>query len=196
MRKEDKNTIIEQIAATVQEYGHFYLVDTTAMNAAATSELRRACFKADIKLMVVKNTLLHKALESIEGDFSPLYDSLKGTTAVMFCNVANAPAKLIKDKSKDGIPGLKAAYAEENQVADINSPGIEAVAQFFVYENIYCLHSFLILGYLSENIFKSRFNGCQFVDVPVIVCTQVENVFFYIYLSVAAHIEIVFVSVV
>ena len=57
MRKEDKNTIIEQIAATVQEYGHFYLVDTTAMNAAATSELRRACFKADIKLMVVKNTL-------------------------------------------------------------------------------------------------------------------------------------------
>ena len=114
MRKEDKNTIIEQIAATVQEYGHFYLVDTTAMNAAATSELRRACFKADIKLMVVKNTLLHKALESIEGDFSPLYDSLKGTTAVMFCNVANAPAKLIKDKSKDGIPGLKAAYAEES----------------------------------------------------------------------------------
>ena len=110
MRKEDKNTIIEQIAATVQEYGHFYLVDTTAMNAAATSELRRACFKADIKLMVVKNTLLHKALESIEGD----YDSLKGTTAVMFCNVANAPAKLIKDKSKDGIPGLKAAYAEES----------------------------------------------------------------------------------
>ena len=62
---------------------------------------------------VVKNTLLHKALESIEGDFSPLYDSLKGTTAVMFCNVANAPAKLIKDKSKDGIPELKAAYAEE-----------------------------------------------------------------------------------
>ena len=114
MRKEDKNTIIEQIAATVQEYGHFYLVDTTAMNAAATSELRRACFKADIKLMVVKNTLLHKALESIEGDFSPLYGSLKGTTAVMFCNVANAPAKLIKDKSKDGIPGLKAAYAEES----------------------------------------------------------------------------------
>ena len=64
--------------------------------------------------MVVKNTLLHKALESLEEDFSPLYDSLKGTTAVMFCNVANAPAKLIKDKSKDGIPGLKAAYAEES----------------------------------------------------------------------------------
>jgi large subunit ribosomal protein L10 len=113
MRKEDKSTIIEQIAATVKEYGHFYLVDVTAMNAAATSELRRACFKADIKLLLVKNTLLHKALESLEEDYTPLYDSLKGTTAVMFSNVANAPAKLIKDKSKDGIPGLKAAYAEE-----------------------------------------------------------------------------------
>ena len=113
MRKEDKSTIIEQLAATVQEYGHFYLVDTTAMNAVKTSELRRECYKSDIKLMVVKNTLLHKALESLENDYSPLYGSLKGTTAVMFTNVANAPAKLIKDKSKDGIPGLKAAYAEE-----------------------------------------------------------------------------------
>lgn len=69
MRKEDKNSIIEQIAATVKEYGHFYLVDVTAMNATATSALRRDCFKSDIKLMVVKNTLLHKALESLEEDF-------------------------------------------------------------------------------------------------------------------------------
>lgn len=114
MRKEDKGTIIEQIAATVQEYSHFYLVDTTAMNAAATSVLRRECFKADIKLMVVKNSLLHKALESLEADFSPIYSCLKGTTAIMFCNIANIPAKLIKDKAKDGIPGLKAAYAEES----------------------------------------------------------------------------------
>ena len=114
MRKEDKSTIIEQIAATVKEYGHFYLVDVTAMNAAATSALRRDCFKSDIKLMLVKNTLLHKALESLEEDFSPLYGSLKGTTAVMFSNTANVPAKLIKDKAKDGIPGLKAAYAEES----------------------------------------------------------------------------------
>lgn len=113
MRKEDKNTIIEQIAATVKEYGHFYLVDMTAMNAAATSTLRSECFKAGIKLMVVKNTLLHKALENLEGDYSPLYDSMKGTTGVMFCDVANAPAKLLKKKEKEGIPALKAAYAEE-----------------------------------------------------------------------------------
>ena len=62
MRKEDKNSIIEQIAATVKEYGHFYLVDVTAMHAAATRELRRDCFTTGIKLMVVKNTLIHKAL--------------------------------------------------------------------------------------------------------------------------------------
>lgn len=114
MRKEDKNTVIGQIAATVQEYNHFYLVDVTALNAAATSELRRECFKSDVKLMVVKNTLLHKALESLESDFSPLYSTLTGTTAVMFCNTANVPAKLIKDKAKNGVPGLKAAYAEES----------------------------------------------------------------------------------
>ncbi|NCC10323.1 MAG: 50S ribosomal protein L10 [Bacteroidia bacterium] len=114
MRKEDKSTIIEQIADTVKGYSHFYLIDVTAMNAAATSALRRDCFKAGIKLLLVKNTLLHKAFESLEEDFSPLYGTLKGTTAVMFSDVANLPAKLIKDKAKNGIPGLKAAYAEES----------------------------------------------------------------------------------
>ncbi len=113
MRKEDKGVIIGQLAETVKQYGHFYLVDTTAMDAAKTSELRRKCFKAGIKLVVVKNSLLHKALMSMEGvDFSPLFDSLKGTTSVMFSEVANAPAKLLKEY-KEEIPALKAAYAEE-----------------------------------------------------------------------------------
>ena len=113
MRKEDKGAIIGQLAEIVKEYGHFYLVDTTAMDAAATSELRRKCFKANIKMVVVKNTLLEKALMTIEGvDYSPLFATLKGTTAVMFSEVANAPAKLLKEY-KDGVPSLKAAYAEE-----------------------------------------------------------------------------------
>ena len=114
MRKEDKNAIIGQIAQTIQEHAHFDLVDMTAMNAAATSALRRKCFESDVKLLVVKNTLLHKALESLETDYSPLYGSLKGSTAVMFSEVANVPAKLLKEVAKDGIPGLKAAYAEES----------------------------------------------------------------------------------
>ena len=113
MKKEDKAIIIEELGAKLNEYAHFYLVDVTGMNAGATSELRRKCFGADIKMVVVKNTLLLKAFEAAEIDYSPLYNSLKGTTAVFFCNTANAPAKLIKEVSKDGIPGLKAAYAEE-----------------------------------------------------------------------------------
>ena len=112
MRREDKGAIISQLADTVKQYGHVYLVDTTALDAASTSELRRKCFKAGIKLVVVKNSLLHKALMSLDVDYSPLFDSLKGTTSVMFCETANAPAKLLKEY-KEGVPALKAAYAEE-----------------------------------------------------------------------------------
>ena len=113
MRKEDKNVIIEQLGEKLKEYPHFYLVDVTGMNAQATSDLRRKCFGAEIKMIVVKNTLLHKAFEAAEIDYSPLYGSLKGSTAVFFTQVANAPAKLIKEVGKSGIPALKAAYAEE-----------------------------------------------------------------------------------
>lgn len=115
MRKEDKNLNIEQIASTVKSYSHFYLVNTATLNAEKTSALRRECNKQDIKLLVVKNTLLRKALESLDTDFSPLFGSLKGSTSIMFTNVANAPAKLIKDfKKKEEVPALKAAYAEES----------------------------------------------------------------------------------
>ena len=68
MKKEDKGIIISKIAETLKEYGCFYLVETAGLNAERTSALRRECAKSDIKLMVVKNTLLHKALESLEGD--------------------------------------------------------------------------------------------------------------------------------
>jgi len=114
MKKEDKGIIIERIASVLKEYTHFYLADTATLNAEKTSELRRVCNKQDIRLMVVKNTLLKKALDSLEGDYSPLYPSLKGSTSIMFSNTGNAPAKLIKSFGKDGIPSLKAAYVEEN----------------------------------------------------------------------------------
>ena len=115
MRKEDKALIIEKIGATLDEYTCFYLADTTGMNAEQTSNFRRACFKADIKMMVVKNTLLHKALESLEGDYSELYPTLKGSTSILFSNVGNAPAKLLKKVTeKDAVlPRFKAAYVEE-----------------------------------------------------------------------------------
>ncbi len=115
MKKEDKGLIINKIAETLKEYSGFYLVETAGLNAEKTSALRRACAKSDIKLMVVKNTLLHKALEATDGDFQELYPVLKGSTSVMFTNVGNAPAKLLKDfvKKDDVLPCLKAAYVEE-----------------------------------------------------------------------------------
>ncbi len=113
MKKEDKAIVISQLGEKLKEYAHLYLVDVTAMNAEATSDLRRKCFKENIKMVVVKNTLLHKAFEVSEIDYSPLYPCLKGVTAVFFCNTANVPARLIKEVGKSGIPALKAAYAEE-----------------------------------------------------------------------------------
>lgn len=113
MKKETKYSIVEALGEKLKEYPHFYLVDVTGLNASATSNLRRKCFKSEIKMVVVKNTLLHKAFEGSEIDFEPLYGTLKGTTAVMFTQVANQPAKLLKEYEKDGIPALKAAYAEE-----------------------------------------------------------------------------------
>jgi len=114
MRKEDKNSIIDTISATIKEYDNFYLANIATLNAAQTSQLRSECFKSDIKLMVVKNTLLEKALEALDADFSELAPALKGNTAIMFCNVANAPAKLIDKYKKEGVPSLKAAYVQES----------------------------------------------------------------------------------
>jgi large subunit ribosomal protein L10 len=119
MKKEDKSAIIAQLSILLKEYEHFYLTDIEALSAAKTSELRRVCFKKNVKLMVVKNTLFKKALESSETDYSPLYETLKGNTAVMFSAVANIPARLIKEftksakKGEEVKPRLKAAYVQE-----------------------------------------------------------------------------------
>ena len=117
MKKEDKIIAIENIAKTIQDYGCFYIVETAGLDAEKTTALRRACNKADIKLLVVKNTLLHKALESLPADYSELYSALHGASSLMLSNTGNAPAKLIKDVlkgEKDAkLPALKAAYVEE-----------------------------------------------------------------------------------
>ena len=115
MKKEDKVNSIAHIGDVIKEYAHFYLVDVTAMNAAATNAMRAKCYKQEVKMLVVKNTLLKKAFEAAEVDFSPLYSCLKGTTALLLSNTANAPAKLIKDVAgKAEVHALKGAYAEES----------------------------------------------------------------------------------
>lgn len=114
MKKEDKSKIITRIAETVQTYENFYLTSIATLNAQKTSQLRRECAQQDVKLMVVKNTLLRKALESLEGDYEQLYPIMKGNTAIMFSNVANAPAKLINKYKAEKAPSLKGAYVQES----------------------------------------------------------------------------------
>jgi large subunit ribosomal protein L10 len=115
MRREEKNAIIDSLAERLKEYSHFYLTDTAQLNAADTSDLRRKCFENDIKLVVVKNTLLKRALEMSEGDFEELYPVLKGTTSIMFAQAGNAPARLIKEfRKQHDKPVLKGAYVQES----------------------------------------------------------------------------------
>lgn len=115
MRLEEKNAIINSLAEKLEEYSHFYLTDTAELNAADTSALRRKCFEKEILMVVVKNTLLKRALEKSEKDFDELYDVLKGSTSVLFTNTGNVPAKLIKEfRKKHDKPVLKAAYVEES----------------------------------------------------------------------------------
>ena len=114
MKKEDKNKIVDLIATTIKEYDNFYLTDISTLNAEKTSILRRECHKEDIKLMVVKNTLLRKAFDSLDESFDELDSLLVGHTALMFSNVANAPAKLIDKYKKDKVPALKGAYVQES----------------------------------------------------------------------------------
>lgn len=116
MKKEDKSVVIEELKSTLSEYSHFYLADIGGLNAAETSNLRKICYSNEIKLIVVKNTLLKNALDNLDTDYSEIYDSLKGETSLMLSNTGNAPAKLIKDfskKNKNKKPLLKAAYVEE-----------------------------------------------------------------------------------
>ena len=115
MRKEDKAILIEKIKETLASYSTVYLTETTVLNAEKTTDLRRAAFKADVKLMVVKNTLLKKAMEESDVDYSGLYPAMVGSTTLMLSNTGNAPAKLIKEfrQKKETIPALKAAFVEE-----------------------------------------------------------------------------------
>ncbi|MDY6122123.1 MAG: 50S ribosomal protein L10 [Porphyromonas sp.] len=118
MKKEDKGIVVEKLGELLNEYPHFYIVDIEGLNAEATMNLRRACFKSEVKLMMVKNTLLRSALHAKGEEFAQLDAVLKGNSALMLCTTANAPARIIKDltsdpKKKQTKPALKGAYAQE-----------------------------------------------------------------------------------
>jgi large subunit ribosomal protein L10 len=115
MKKEDKDKIIQSLVEKIDTYKNFYLADISGLNAADTSALRRKCFEKQIKVEVVKNTLLKKALELCTGDYEELYGTLEHPTSIMFTEAANVPAKLIKEFRKTHAkPVLKAAYVQES----------------------------------------------------------------------------------
>ena len=114
MTREEKNKQIEDLMTILDATNNLYIADTSGLNAEQTSDLRRACFKADIEMTVVKNALLKKAMERSPKKFDDIYEALKGNSSIMISVVGNAPAKLIKDFRKKGNkPLLKAAYIDE-----------------------------------------------------------------------------------
>ncbi len=114
MTREEKASVIQDLTAQLAENTTIYLADISGLDATTTSDLRRACFKANIKLSVVKNTLLAKAMEASDKEFGELPDVLNGNTSLMFSETGNAPAKLIKTfRKKANIPLLKGAFIEE-----------------------------------------------------------------------------------
>jgi large subunit ribosomal protein L10 len=116
MTKEQKNEAIDELTGELASANIFYLTDTSELDAESTSKLRRTCFKNEVSLKIVKNSLLQKAMDRVEDkDFSQLYEVLAGPTAIMYSEVGNAPAKLIKDfRKKNDKPLIKAAYIEES----------------------------------------------------------------------------------
>ncbi len=115
MTREEKSQVIEELTAQLADNTNIYLTDISGLDAATTSNLRRACFKANVKLAVVKNTLLEKAMEASDKDFGELPTTLKGNTSVMYSETGNGPAKVIKEfRKKSEKPVLKGAFIEES----------------------------------------------------------------------------------
>lgn len=129
MTREDKSIAIQDLTAQLAETKIIYVADISGLSASTTSDLRRACFKAGIKLEVVKNTLLEKAMEASENEYGDLPSVLKGNSAIMIAEVANGPAKIIKDfRKKSDKPVLKGAYInEEVYVGDNNLDALVAI---------------------------------------------------------------------
>ena len=113
MNREEKHDLVLALTEQIKEYGNFYITDTSNLTVAKINDIRRQCFESDIKMLVTKNTLIKKAMEAADGDFSEMYDVLKGASSIMFSKSGTAPAKLIKALRKKGDkPVLKAAYID------------------------------------------------------------------------------------
>ncbi len=115
MKKEEKHEVVLALTETIAEYGNFYITDTANLSVAKVNDIRRKCFENGIKMQVAKNKLIRKAMEASVGDFSEMFEVLKGSSSILFSKSANAPAKLIKQLRRTGDkPVLKAAYIDSS----------------------------------------------------------------------------------
>lgn len=115
MTRKEKEEIVKDLAAKLNEKSVVYLADISSLDAESTSKLRRLAYRREVSLNVVKNTLLKRALADAEGNYDEFYEVLKGNTSIMFSEVGNAPAKLIKEfRKKNDRPILKGAYIDES----------------------------------------------------------------------------------
>ena len=115
MNKEEKHELVLALTEQMKEYGNFYITDTSNLTVAKVNDIRRKFFESDITMQVAKNSLIKKAMEAVGGDFSPMYEALKGSSSILFSKSATAPAKLIKQLRKTGDkPILKAAYIDSS----------------------------------------------------------------------------------
>jgi len=127
MTKEQKNEMIGMLVEKLNTTANFYLTDASSLTVEKTNQLRRKCFENQIEMQVVKNTLLEKAMERTGKNYAELYSALKGSTAVMFCETANVPARLIQEFRKGSDkPTLKGAFVQESVYIGDNQ--LEALA--------------------------------------------------------------------
>lgn len=113
MTKEEKHDLVLALTEQMNEFGNFYITDTSNLTVAKINDIRRKCFESDITMKVAKNSLIQKAIEATGGDFTSIYDVLKGSSSILFSKSATAPAKLIKQlRKKSDKPILKAAYID------------------------------------------------------------------------------------
>src|SRR5215218_8105216 len=112
MKREEKEVIINSITELLEKYPNVYVADTSSLTVAKTNQLRRLCFNKGVKMLVAKNSLIQKAMEKSNAEaFGGMFEALKGTSALMFSEIGNVPAKVIKDfRKKTDKPALKGAY--------------------------------------------------------------------------------------
>jgi len=173
MNKQEKSLIIDSLAQSLSEYGNVYLADTSGLNAESTSALRRECFNKDVKLRVVKNTLLKNAFDRAGEDFSELYPVLKGATAVMFSEQASVPAKLIKEfrKAHDK-PLLKGAYVLESVY--IGDEELETLAQIKSKEELVA-DVIALLQSPAKNVISALQSGANILHGVLETLSEKDN---------------------